>query len=377
MSKQTGMPVDDLTDEEQELYNTPVDEIKTEDIPRLTDDDLKTPDELAEEGDDEEVREEKPNRGMVPQGAMHAEREKRKGAEAQRDEAAKERDELRQKMQELQENFARGDERTQMLLDAIQRQEAMRQQQPQVAASPQEQAIEKSVEDELGPEPDKLKEPFAFMDWQNKKIALTEQRLEQLYNRIDSREKTEEQKQYEENRFQELAQAFGQDANALMEFQDDEGNQPYADFAYAYQYLVNSRDNELQLLGYADPNQRAQIMKQEETQIMEYSFGNRQSPSVLMYQMALQRGYQFDPAWVQGAPEEGAQPAQSQQTETAMDKINRRKKAQESNKSLDGGTGNQGIPELTPEYLASLSEDEFNRLIEKMPEDQVRLYFGG
>jgi hypothetical protein len=287
---------------------------------------VKVPEAKTEPADDsgEEI-ENVPNKGrFVRHGAFHAEREKRKALEKQ--------------LTEAQERWARGDERLALLNEALSK--------PQTA---QEKAAD--------PKPDPEQDPFGYMKWQDRQI-------EALRGEFT---KTAQQTTQVTSDMQ-LRSAYQADAATFA--------QKTPDFMAAYQFLLQSRDKELELLGHTDPATRQKLIQDEERDLASRSLQARQSAAERIYTLAKARGYATaapaTPALLLAATPAPVNTA----AKTASQEIDRINNAQAASKSLSNVGGSAGEA-LSLEALADMPEDKFAEIVSKMSRPERQRLFGG
>ena len=271
---------------------------------------------------------EETNKGrFIRHGAFHRERKMRQEMEKQaRD--------LNAQLSQQREERARIDERLQLIMQAQQQQRVQQQQ-----VEGQQQV------------PNPEEDPFGYMRYLEQQIASLSQQTSGVSEQFQRQDE-----------YASVKSAFQADANAFTQKQPD--------FINAYQHLIRARDRELQRLGRVNPQERAQIINQEELMIVGEALRNGKSAAELMYELAKDRGYQL----AQAAPQEPAQaPAQRP---SAVAQVAAIQKGAAASKSLGSAAGGSNQP-LTAELLASMSESEFEAIYAKMSREQRREYFGG
>ena len=250
---------------------------------------------------------------FVPHQALHKERERRKGVESE--------------LNTYRERMARAEERLSVLNEVLTK--------PQPAEAP--------VNEEV---PDPERDIFAYV-----------KHLEKRLNMVDQTTQQSQQERVQEQQLARLQNAYAQDAQAFMNEKKD--------FRDAYSYIANSRARELAALGYSQ-QQIQQQMTQEETNIVAQAFQQRKSPSAVLYEQAIARGY---------SPKQAEAIAQPSNTNTAqrLDAVARGQATQKSLSSA-GGSGGEG---LSVEALISMSDDEYAATISKLSKAQQRKLLGG
>lgn len=137
------------------------------------------------------------------------------------------------------------------------------------------------------------------------------------------------------------------------------------DFKPAYDFLLNSRAAELKAIGYDTPESLHAALLADEMAIAQMAFEKGKSPSQMLYDLSVQRGYKK--AAPTQAEIDGGKAAQK------LDTIER---GQAANKSLSNAGGSAGDQDVTGEQLAAMSLEEFEAWSEKNPAKAKRL-FGG
>ncbi len=251
---------------------------------------------------------------FVPHAALHKERERRKSTE--------------QELNTYRERMARAEERLAVLNEVLTQPTA-----PQTQTGPAQEEV-----------PDPEKDIFAYVKHLEKKLSGLEQ----------TTQKTAEERQREQS-LNQLQSAYAADAQKFM------AEKP--DFRDAYGYIANSRARELAALGYSQDQIRQQLTY-EETNIVAQAFQQRRSPSAVLYEQAIARGY---------TPKQAAAAAQSVNPGQRLDNVAR---GQATQKSLSGAGGSAGEG-LTIEALASMSDDEFAATAAKIGKSKLKAIMGG
>ena len=275
---------------------------------------------------------------FVPHSAMHKERERRKGVESE--------------LEQFRDKYSRAEERLKVLNDIIGLAGG-----PDAAAAPGQTEQARQPADELGPAPDPEEDIFGFVKWQAKKIEL----MERGHNEQRQQEEAARQNQ---QYAQEVQTYYKNDAIQYLEKQPD--------FPDAYKYVANSYASELRAQGI--PEDRVnQVLMAEEARIAAQCRQEGRSPSEVIYQMALARGYSKPEA--EAAAQEGAPPPAAA-APAPQQRIANIQRAQNSTVSLSksGGSSGEG---LTLEALADMPEEEFNRVAKSLSKSQQRQLFGG
>jgi hypothetical protein len=253
----------------------------------------------------EDVAEDKPKReGTVPQGALHAEREKRKGVETERDTE-------RQQREQAQADLAAAREQLEAIAN-LRRQIAERQPMPLPAAD----------------------DPAA---------------LDHLRQRIEQQDHT--LNQFQQQRDSEAVnQAEIMQLRTVMETSEGQFRAAQPDYDQAIDHVMQARANELALYGLT-PMQVQQAIAEEVTDIARNAIAQGRNPAELGYQIALSRGYRPDAPQAAAAPSGG----------TAMAQIEAIGRGQAASKSVGSGGGVR-TQQLNAEAIASMSPDEFDAL---------------
>jgi len=146
------------------------------------------------------------------------------------------------------------------------------------ALSPQQQADERQAVRE-DPRPDPERDVFGYMAWQERRSERLERALQETQNAL-----VQSHQQYQGDRAaQQFISTYRQDARNFA--------RQNPDFAQAYQYILADRDRELKEMGYADPNQRLQIITAEERDLVTRNLQARKSPAAAIYALAKGRGF--------------------------------------------------------------------------------------
>jgi len=280
-----------------------------------------------EESTEEPKQERDPSKKTVPHGAFHQEREKRKAAERSMAET-------RQKLDILSARF------NDML--AL------------VRGGGQESGDrEASVEDQLGPAPDKHTEPFKYMEWLERKQELLDGRLAGVEQH--HQQTAEQQKQQAEiNR----AIEFGNNlANQFASSLED----PH-DYAGAFQYAYQKRFEQLRMLNF-DDSVIPGMIEREKTNGMMMCLRQKINPGQYLYHFAKSLGYK------EGMYKEWNQKG----TSSKLEKV---KEGQKKFKSLGGGGGGKTTEPGSAEDVARMSEEDFQKWLRKNPRGLKKLMTG-
>ncbi len=238
---------------------------------------------------------------VVNYGALHAERQKRKTAEA---EASKGREEVAKLMGRF--------ETLQQL--------AQRSQQPKPEAPAEV--------------PDINIDPVGHFQ------ALYQQSQQKIAD-IDKWRQSQEANATAMNNVQQLGR--------IAQQSEAEFTKTTPDYPEAFQYVRNQRDQELQDMGYTDKGQREQILQTDALQIAAQALQANKSPAEVVYKVAKARGFQGKAA----APVKAADAPDAKKIATIA-------KGQAANTSL-GQVGGNSIPEFSAENIAKMSDSEFEK----------------
>lgn len=251
------------------------------------------PGEIVDDSQQNEPDKPEKQEKVVPYGALHEERMRRK---------------------ELQERIEQHEARTKRMEDAFQ------------------QLVERSRKDT---EPSFDQDPIAALRHQN----------EQLQQRIAHYDQRFQQNDQQQMAYQQQQKFVSDYQSAAREFQ-----KATPDFTDAYQHLVNTRQSELEALGYS-PAESAQWLVQEEAAIVGKAMQDGVNPAQRMYELAKMRGYatksQEKPA---GGPDE--------------ERLKRISSGKQASRSLP--PGGKSKEEVSLESLAELSGEEFDKAWEKL-----------
>lgn len=270
-----------------------------------------------------------------------------------------------EELNQTRENLARMDERIKLINEAL---------------TPKQQEEAKSDED---PEPDPEKDIFGYVRWQGRQIA----RLTDVIKEGREERQTEQAEQGVVTSY----------VNDVRNFAAQEPN-----FGPAYQFLMKSRIHELGLYHYdkdlrqegvtLTPQEYARIKKdieEEERQLAREAISQNQSPAKRIYGLARARGY--EPPAAKKPDEAGKAATDAEKTNgkggapgslaaaagkvSVTDEIANIKRGKAS-PSLSEGGGAPSNP-LTPERLASMSQDEFNDFMDGLSPAEQRRVMGG
>ncbi len=143
------------------------------------------------------------------------------------------------------------------------------------------------------------------------------------------------------------------------------------DFKKAYDFILNSRAEELKAIGYDTPEALHNALNADEFAIAEMAFSKGKSPAEMLYALAVQRGYKtaaapVDPAAGDAKPGEGS----------AAERLDTIAAGQAANKSLSNLGGEAPGGEMTAAQLIAMPMAEFEAWTEKNPAKAKRLMGG-
>lgn len=373
------------TDQNQQSHNEQDNQLEQTESNAFNDEILKAGQNLdqnkANTQNDENRQNENKNR-MVPHGAFHQERELRKETESKLEA-------LQGQFNQLQQQFSVGSERLQKVSELIESQQRLQQEQQQKQQEAQNQP------------PNKDEDLFGYLEWQNQQNASKLDQLSDLVTKSQDAYQDNQIQQRQQQQHEQLLNAYATDARNFM--------QQNPDFTEAYAHVINGRDGELQMMGYNDPQQRAQIISQEEQTIALQLMQQGKSPAQFIYEWAKQRGFQPAQANVDpnnqaeqlqqnnqppvntqnnaGQMQQYQQLAQNNQQQapnapqqqniqqngqqSGMDKVSQLAQNTAANKSLSGAGGGE-VQTNTIRTLAAMSDSDFERLMEKHPNEIMR-----
>lgn len=336
--------LDTMTTEEQKL----LDQMRTDDA--STDAPLPAPTPspapatpatpATQQEPDETAPPDQPQTSVVSQQALHAEREKRKAAEARE----------REKDARYAAELARVQERLALLTQAATAATAAPAPAP---AAPQ-------------PPPDPQADPLGYVQHVTAETQRTISALEQRVARSEGLERQITEAQLQQAREADLrAWGWGQEAEFAQETPD------YKD---AMQFLTTRRAAQLNVMGINNPAQvQAMIGNDVAAMAMRAREGGLQFGKML-YELARETGYQkaaqaplaptLTPAPITGA----AAPTPAQRVATAQ------RGAEMAAGIGAGGTAPRG--ELTPQALADMSDEQFAEVLAKMGPKGLPSMFG-
>ena len=138
------------------------------------------------------------------------------------------------------------------------------------------------------------------------------------------------------------------------------------DYVAASQFLSDSRRGELLASGMYHPNQVNQILKQEAMALAQQAIASGRNPAELVYAISKARGYAL----------KAVEPIK---TDNEADKIARIAEGQAANKSIGQAQGAQTSSgaKLDSKTLANMSDEEFQKLYNKMSRGERAALMGG
>jgi hypothetical protein len=245
----------------------------------------------------------------------------------------------RARQQELEQILSRADERLQIINEAL--------------AHPEPQ--EPGEQDD--PRPDPRVDVFAYMDWKERRDQqLYEQMLEQVTGVSNRASEFEEQQQV--NREQAtLVNTFRADAMAYA------ATNPA--FGAAYNYLMNMRDQQYAALGLEDRNARRDRINAEEAEIVRSAYAAGINPADRLFRVALASGFNANGAAAPLPMPAGNASAPAAPGPNVAAEIAAARSGQRAALSLSQG-GGAPADQLTPQLLADMPQDQFNRIKERI-----------
>jgi hypothetical protein len=336
------------------------------------------PEQAAAE-DDDEADEPAPAAGTQPQPGQAGEKPPRRVSYSK---YARETGELKKALDDAQKERttnaaaqARLDERLRILNEAL-----LSGQAPDKPDQPQDD----------DPEPDADKDIFEHNKWLKRQLTKTQGQINELATGLQGERQQSQADQALQNGY-------------LADVQQFVAKEP--NFAPAYQYLMQVRTAQYaQILFDKDlgeqgvqltPQEFSRIQSEvarEEKQLVGAALQKGKSPAEHIFKVARASGFRPQAAQ-QAAPQgngaaakpgngaaangngNGAAAGGPSKAAQASEEIARIKNGQDASLSLSGGGGSPAVP-LTAEKLASMSEDEFNAMIESLPESEIRRLMG-
>lgn len=231
---------------------------------------------------------------------------------------------------------------------------------------------------ELGPMPDPNEDIIGWAAWQAKAIP-------QIMHTLQNLQQGHQQQQTQSREQAEFNQMNSSYRSDVMRFA-----QTNPDFGAAYKHLLDSRMAELRLGWGGTDEELKKFIVDEERDLVRQCLKSNRSPAEAIYGLAKLRGYQ-PPAVQQPAAQPGtqqtqpapvaapAQPAASAPAPAALPNVSeelaRIRQGLGAAATLSQG-GGAAPAVLTPESLLAMSDAEFGRFIDSLPEDRVRAILG-
>lgn len=280
----------------------------------------------------------------------------------------------------LKATVARADERLKMLAEAL--------------TPPKDGAAQPGQQAEAEEPPDPEKDIFAYAKWQGEQMAKLQERLDQFQS-----------SQSAASHDQQVLSSYYQDVNSY--------SAQHPEFASAYQHLIASRVYEMANYYFGKDlldgqtrltDEESQHIKQaverEERSLAESAIRSRRSPAAQIMTMARGRGWRSGPggaaagtgageaagrAGTPAKPAPGGQGAPgaldaggtgaAAQTPSVADEVDRLRRGGEAAMSLSNAGGAPATP-LDARKLASMSDDEFGAIMDRMSQGDMRALFG-
>ncbi|MCV0371726.1 hypothetical protein [Filomicrobium sp.] len=262
---------------------------------------------------------------MVPHGALHKTRERLK--------------EEKRARAEIQEKWARGEERLNILNEAFNGGG-----QTQQTGATQQKPDDPFSEEPIDPGQD-IFGAYEQLQRQNKA----------LFDRFSSTQTQQQTREYATH----LMQAYHADTEAFK------AREPQYDDAV--RHVVNVRIAQLKAMGITDPAQINQTIQQEESDLAVRALTSKKSAAAMFFEMAKALGFQPTAQNGNVNQNNGKNPAVEK-----IEQINRGKQAADT-LSNAGGSANEG---LTIERLANMTDDEFAAARASMPKAQFERLMG-
>lgn len=226
--------------------------------------------------------------------------------------------------------------------------------------------------------PDRESDPFGYMAWQDQRLNALEERLNGTVAQTQ-----------EERAAAALTSAFRNDAASYAATNPSFWESAPRAGDGAYHFLMRSRDAELKAAGYTDPNERMNIIAADERDIVARAFHARQrnpgapSPSQVLYDLALSRGYQprgtaapAQPA----APANGAANGQARPAAPAggapsvTQQVEQIQRGQAASRSLSSAGGAPVRPGIDLTSISQMTDSEYASWKRSLSPAQQREY---
>lgn len=222
------------------------------------------------------------------------------------------------------------------------------------------------------PNPDDI---FEHNAWLKRQLQRTNERIEQMATGQQERDQAA-------NQANQIRSFYLQDVQEVVR------KEPA--FIQAYNFLMNSRDAELEAFGIADPNRRKHIIVSEEQELIRNAIqmraqGIQASAAETILRLAKLRGFTPQAAGANAAAAapgavatqpaaNGKAPAQPS-TPSVTEEVERLRKAQNASRSLSDGGGGMAKT-LDTASLLTLPDEEFADLVAKLPRERLKELMG-
>ena len=256
------------------------------------------------------------NGRFVPHAALHKEREKHKLT--------------RSELETAREKMARADERLAVLNEILKQ------------AEPGEQKVAPQEETKIDPSAD----PLGALNQALTKIKSLEAEMGASKNQSQERENA-----------RAMQAAYQNDAVRYLSEKPE--------FKDAYTFLIQGRHRELEAMGMADATERNRFIANEERQIVAQAFQSRRSPSQMLHNLAVARGFQ---------PKAAETETPKTDPVKKIEAIANGQRQAGASLSNAGGSSGEG---LTAAALADMSEEEFASVAAKLGKSKLRQLLGG
>ena len=265
---------------------------------------------------------------MVPHQALHEERRMRQEAEKQREEERKRSQVLEERMNILLRNM----------------------QQPQEQQSQQQaQTIPEIDKDPVG----------HIMATLKSELDRRDQILAPLIQAVSGH-----------NQQSEAAQATAALAMRASAMEREFASQT-PDYQQAYEYLIDSRHQELAASGWTDPAEIQAFMANEAKSLAANAIQKGQNPAETVYQLAKIRGYQAKP----GNVIEHSQLAPAKPDPAAVEQLQTIERGQQQARGINRVQGQSSAP-LNANTIVDMKEEEFSAWAKKATQAELRRILG-
>jgi hypothetical protein len=278
-----------------------------------------------------------PQQNKVDQGALHAERERRKKVEA-----AAEAERVKHAA-----DMAKVQERLNLLM--------------QVAEASQPAQASPPPAPEVAPDPNQ--DPMGYVHYVERKHAREMEEIRQRVVPVEQLRANLEQAATAHTQQQDLRNW------AITQEMEAESDAP--DYRQAMAHLKNSRVTELHAIGITEPAHLEQVLRTEVAQLATHARQSGKHFGRMLYDIARLRGYQ--PAAAAAPAPPAPSPAPSPTPPAAPpDRVAMARRGADMASGLgSGGSAPRG--ELTPSALAEMSEAEFEAVYNKMKGNSAAL----